>query len=74
MKEVQTKATCLVTAIRWNKDPAKNDYVTVLEKLKKENALGLVKWWIYHPYTPVPESCYSWALELRRLVKSYSSE
>ena len=75
VKEVQPNATCMVTAIAWNGgDPAKCDYVTVLEKLKKENALGLVKWWIYHPYTPVPESCYSWALRLRDLVKSYSPD
>ncbi len=74
VKEVQSGATCLVTAIGWNRDPAKNDYVTVLEKLKQENALDLVKWWIYHPYSPVPESSYPQAMELRRLVKSYSPD
>ena len=72
VKEVQSDATCLVTAISWHKDPAKNDYVAVLEKLKKENALDLVKWWIYHPYSPVPEARYPMAMELRKLVKSYS--
>lgn len=72
--EMQPEATCIVTAISWNKNPAKNDYMTVLEKLKKENALGLVKRWVYHPYTPVPESCYPQAMELRQLVKSYSPD
>ena len=73
--EVQPEAKCFVTAIRWNADPAKNDYVAVLEKLKKENALGLVNRWIYHPYHANPDSSYdSLALPLRALVKSYSSD
>ena len=67
--EVQPEATCLVTAIHMP------DYKVVLERLKRENALGLVKWWIYHPYTVVPESCYeSQAMPLRKLVKSYSPD
>ena len=73
--EVQPNAVCLVTAISWKGDPTKSDYFTVLEKLKKENALDLVKWWVYHPYTPNPDTSYdSLALPLRKLVKSYSSD
>ena len=75
IKEVQPNAICMVTAIAWNGgDPKRCDYIAVLEKLKKENALGLVKWWIYHPYTPIPESCYPMALKLRELVKRYSPD
>ncbi len=72
VREVQPNATCIVTAILWNDKPEKNDYLTVLEKLKKENALDLVKWWVYHPYKQVPEDSYGLAMKLRKLVKSYS--
>ena len=75
IREVQPNAVCLVTAISWKGDPTKSDYFTVLEKLKKENALDLVKWWVYHPYAPNPDTSYdSLALPLRKLVKSYSSD
>ena len=72
--EVQPEAKCFVTAITWSDDPAKNDYRTVAEKLKRENALGLVNHWIYHPYTPVPESAYPGAEKLRAFVKGYSPD
>ena len=75
IREVQPNATCLVTAISWNDKMEKNDYHTVLEKLKGENALDLVKWWIYHPYDHNPDRTYATrADKLRKLVKSYSSE
>ena len=71
--EVQPNAKCFVTAISWKGDPAKSDYAVVLERLKKENALDLVDYWIYHPYTPNPDTSYaSLAEPLRKLVKSYS--
>ena len=70
--EVQPNAKCFVTAISWNKDPAKNDYAIVAEKLKKENALDLVTHWIYHPYQPNPDSSYASAERLRDFVKGYS--
>jgi len=74
VREVQPSAKCFVTAITWNGDPAKSDYAVVAEKLKKENALDLVTHWVYHPYTPNPDTSYdSLALPLRKLVKSYSS-
>ena len=70
--EVQPEAKCFVTAISWNKDPAKNDYAIVAEKLKKENALDLVTHWIYHPYNPNPDTSYAFAEKLREFVKGYS--
>ena len=74
IREVQPEAKCFVTAISWDEDPAKNDYVIVAEKLKRENALGLVNRWIYHPYQPRPEDGYVVAEKLRKLVKGYSSD
>ena len=74
IKEVQPGAKCFVTAVSWDEDPSKNDYRAVAEKLKRENALGLVTKWIYHPYSPRPEDRYPLAEKLRKLVKSYSSE
>lgn len=58
------------------------DYAVVLEKLKKENALDLASYFIYHPYADNPDTSYEagegqfgWqmALPLRRLVKSYNA-
>ena len=72
--EVQPEARCFVTAISWDDDLKKNDYAIVAEKLKRENALGLVNRWIYHPYQPRPEDSYDRALKLRKLVKGYSSD
>ena len=75
IKEVQPEAVCIVTAITWDSDMQKNDYRIVLDVLKERKALNLVKWWSYHPYVPIPESCYeSKALPLRALVKSYSAD
>ena len=71
VREVQPGATCLVTAISWSEDPAKNDYRIVLEKLKRENALDLVKFWIYHPYVVNPDTSYAFAERLRKFVKGY---
>ena len=76
IREVQPEAKCFVTAISWDKKKGetRNDYEVVLERLKKENALDLVKYWIYHPYTPNPDTSYaSLAEPLRKLVKSYSA-
>lgn len=69
IKEVQPQATCIVTAVRWP-----NDYKAVLEQLKSANALNLVKYWAYHPYTLRPEDSYRMVEDLRKLVKSYSSD
>ena len=74
VREVQPTAQCFVTAVSWNDDPAKNDYRTVAERLKRENALGLVKYWIYHPYAQNPDTSYAAAEKLRAFVKSYSSD
>ena len=74
VREVQPGATCICTAISWNDDPARCDYVTVLERLKRENALDLASLFVYHPYHPLPESSYATMAEpLRRLVKSYDA-
>ena len=74
IREVQPSAKCFVTAVCWSNDPAKNDYRVIAEKLKRENALGLVNRWIFHPYKPRPEDGYVVAEKLRKLVKSYSSD
>jgi len=67
IREIQPEAVCIVTAITLP------DCKVVLERLKKENALDLVKWWSYHPYDVNPDGTYDRrALPLRRLVKSYS--
>ena len=73
VKEVQPEATCFVTAITWKgADPTKSDHYAVAERLKKENALDLVKYWIYHPYAANPDTSYAGAEALRAFVKSYS--
>ena len=72
--EVQPAAKCFVTAISWCEDPERNDYRTVAERMKKENALGLVTKWIYHPYDANPDASYGFAEKLRKFVKRYSSE
>ena len=83
VREIQPTGKCYVTAISWNPDPAKNDYVTVMEKLKAENALDLASRFIYHPYTENPDTSYgngggqfTWqpALKLREQVKGYSPD
>jgi len=79
IREVQPTAKIFCTSVSFP-----NDYKRVLEKLKKENALELANAFIYHPYTPVPESAYQdngggqfgWqpAIPLRKLVKTYSEK
>ena len=74
VREVQPNAKLFCTAIHWDaREPEKSDYGILLEKLKKENALDLGSYFIYHPYVPVPESSYGWLEEpLRAFVKRYS--
>ena len=70
IRSVQSCSRIFCTAINM-----KDDYVCVLEKLKKENALDLGSYFIYHPYVPVPEYHYvSLVKPLRELVKSYSPD
>ena len=75
IREIQPAAKCFCTAISWNaRDPMKSDYAMVLEKLKKENALDLGSYFLYHPYSPVPEASYGHLAEpLRKFVKGYSA-
>ena len=82
IREVQPSAKVICTAIAMNRDMAKSDYAVVLERLKRENALGLANLFAYHPYADNPDTSYEagkgqfgWtmALPLRRLVKSYSA-
>ena len=73
IRAVQPTAKCFCTAITWNvRDPMKSDYAQVLEKLKRENALDLGSYFIYHPYDQIPEKSYGWYEPLRKFVKSYS--
>ena len=81
IREVQPNAKCICTAISWNNDPAKNDYVGVLEKLKRENALDLGSYFVVHPYHRNPDDSYEvlngkpgngGVMQVRRLVKKYS--
>ena len=68
IRAVQPDAKIFCTAITFPKD-----YVCVLEKLKKENALDLGSYFIYHPYHPNPDKTYEKTVPgLRKLVKSYS--
>ena len=68
IRAVQPTAKCFCTAITF---PA--DYKCVLEKLKKENALDLGSYFIYHPYDANPDITYDKLVrDLRKLVKSYS--
>ncbi len=68
IRAVQPTAKCFCTAVTFPKD-----YTCVLEKLKKENALDLGSYFIYHPYDANPDTSYASRVEpLRRLVKSYS--
>ena len=68
IRAIQPDAKCFCTAIAFPKD-----YKCVLEKLKRENALDLGLYFIYHPYDPNPDTSYGRTAEpLRKLVKSYS--
>jgi hypothetical protein len=68
IRAVQPEAKIFCTAVQYKKD-----YVCVLEKLKKENALDLGSYFIYHPYDANPDVTYGRTADgLRRLVKSYS--
>ena len=83
VREVQPTAKIFCTSISMKPDMSKSDYAVVLEKLKRENALELADYFIYHPYSANPDNSYEvckgqfdWqmALPLRRLVKSYSGK
>ena len=68
IRAVQPNAKLYCTAVTFPKD-----YTCVLEKLKKENALDLASYFIYHPYDPNPDKTYEKTVpNLRKLVKSYS--
>ena len=68
IRAVQPNAKIYCTAVS-----LPNDYKCVLERLKKENALDLASYFIYHPYDPNPDITHAkYVLPLRKLVKSYS--
>ncbi len=68
IRAVQPGAKLYCTAVTFPKD-----YRCVLEKLKKENALDLGSYFIYHPYHSNPDKTYEKTVpDLRKLVKSYS--
>jgi len=68
VRAVQPEAKVFCTAITFPKD-----YECVLERLKKENALDLGSYFIYHPYHQNPDNSYALIADpLRKLVKSYS--
>ena len=76
IREVQPEAKVICTAVSMAADMSKSDYAAVLEKLRKENALDLASFFVYHPYTANPDTSYGdagWtATALRKFVKSYS--
>lgn len=73
IRSVQPEAKVICTAISMAADMTKSDYAAVLNKLEKENALGLVDFFSYHPYEKNPDTSYQQtALRLREFVKSYS--
>ncbi|MCQ2388096.1 MAG: hypothetical protein MJ138_00080 [Kiritimatiellae bacterium] len=83
VREVQPEAKIYCTAISMAKDMSKSDYAVVLDKLKRENALDLASYFVYHPYSPNPDDSYEagdgqfgWqmAMPLREFVKSYSPD
>ena len=68
IRAVQPSAKCYCTSIS-----LPEDYMCVLEKLKREKALDLASLFIYHPYNANPDVSYAiYAEPLRKLVKSYS--
>ena len=68
IRAVQPNAKIYCTAVS-----LPNDYKCVLERLKKENALDLASYFIYHPYDPNPDITRAkYVQPLRKLVKSYS--
>ena len=60
IKAEQPEAKCIVTAVNfgYTRDQSKNEYRAIAEKLKKENALDLVKYWVFHPYCANPDWAY----------------
>ena len=76
VREVQPTAKLYCTAIR------RDDYVRVLETLKRNDALDLGSYFIYHPYHSNPDDSYlrvgeGWHLSaerLRALIKGYSGK
>ena len=72
--ELQPTARTFCTAM------CRDDYIRVLETLKRNDALDLGSYFIYHPYHPNPDDSYlrvgkGWhvaAEKLRKLVKGYS--
>ena len=70
IRAIQPNAKIYCTAVSFPKD-----YKVVLEKLKSENAMDLGSYFIYHPYTPNPDTSYTTLAEpLRAIVKSYSPD
>ena len=60
VREVQPKATCIVTAVNfgYDRDQTRNEYGTIADKLKANDALDLVKYWVFHPYCANPDWAY----------------
>ena len=85
IREVQPTAKLFCTAMSMGEggDLTKSDYAVVLERLKRENALDLGSYFLYHPYSGNPDLSYelgegqfSWQMAepLRKFVKSYSEK
>ena len=60
VREVQPKAMCIVTAVNfgYDRDQTRNEYKTIADKLKANDALDLVKYWVFHPYCANPDWAY----------------
>jgi len=66
IKRIQPNAVILVTAI------TDADRTVVLESLKAANKLDLVDYWVYHPYTPNPDTAYASVEKMRQQLAGYS--
>jgi hypothetical protein len=68
IKRIQAGAVIIITAI------TDNDQEVVLNVLKAGNKLDLVDYWAYHPYTPNPDTSYTWVEKMKQRVMSYSQK
>jgi len=66
IKRIQPGAVVLATAIT---DKDRDD---CLEALKNANKLDLVDFWAYHPYTPNPDTSYTWVEKMEKQIAAYS--
>lgn len=66
IRRIQPEAVILATAI------TDKDRDVCLEALKAANKLDLVDYWVYHPYTPNPDTTYTWVEKMQKQIAAYS--